>query len=66
MSHIGFSHLPMSCDLGWCHSCYQEEGGEEKEGRLLVGEGLNGENYECLYIYSLCSFNVFHYRLHFV
>lgn len=30
MSHIGFSHLPMSCDLGWCHSCYQGGGGVKR------------------------------------
>lgn len=29
---IGFPHLPMSCDLGWCHSCYQKGGLKRRKG----------------------------------
>lgn len=51
----------MSCDLGWCHSCYHEGGAQKEEGRLLVGEGLNWRKFSMpVYLLSI-SLSIFHY-----
>lgn len=40
MSLIGFSHLPMSCGLGWHHSCYLVWGGWRGQEEVTGGFGL--------------------------